>query len=387
METKIHEAAKGCCVPSESLKKIEYYRHPLDAQDKAELMNVLDKLFLTTGTVTKEFEEKFSHYLGTNYAVGVMSCTHALELCLRYFNIGVGDEVITTPLSFVATANAIEYVGAKPVFVDVEWTTANIDPLLIEAAITPKTKAIIPVHLYGQMCNMPAIKAIADKHGLIVIEDAAHCIEGEYQGVKSGTLSHASCYSFYATKNITSGEGGAIATNDEDMYKWLIQARSHGISSSAADRYTKKYQHYDMDFLGMKTNMPNINAALLIHQLERIEQLYTQRKLLFDRYEQVLSTFEKPQTHDDARHAYHVVSVWLKNRDAAIEYLYEKGIGVAVHYRPIHLMSYYVKKYGYKKGNFPIAEYIGETTLSLPLYPALPLESVDYICDTLKGLL
>lgn len=366
-------------------KRVEYFRHNLEAQDKAELMKVLDTVFLTTGTVTKEFEEKFARYLDVKHTVGVMSCTHALELCLRYFNIGAGDEVITTPLSYVATANAIEFMGAKPVFVDVEWTTGNIDPLLIEAAITPRTKAIIPVHLYGQMCNMTVIKEIADKHNLIVIEDAAHCIEGEHKGHKSGTLSNAACFSFYATKNITSGEGGAIATNDSAMAAWLLQGRSHGISSSAADRYTKKYQHYDMEFLGMKSNMTNMQAALLVHQLERIESLHAQRELLFKKYEQLLEKFEKPQTVPEARHAYHLFSIWVKNRDQLIDYVDEKGIGVAVHYRPAHLMSYYVKKYGYKKGDFPIAEYIGDSTLSLPLYPTLSVESVEYVCDVVKS--
>lgn len=367
-------------------RRVEYFKHNLEAVDKAELMKVLDTVFLTTGAVTKTFEEQFAQYLGVKHAVGVMSCTHALELSLRYFNIGAGDEVITTPLSYVATANAIEFMGAKPVFVDVEWTTANIDPSLIEAAITPRTKAIIPVHLYGQMCDMYAIKAIADKHNLIVIEDAAHCIEGTYKGIRPGVLSDAACFSFYATKNITSGEGGAIATNNDAMKKWLTSGRSHGISSSAADRYTKKYQHYDMEFLGMKTNMTNMQAALLVHQLERIENLLAQRKRLFDRYEQLLTICEKPQTAPDAGHAYHVFSVWLSNRDAAIDYLYEKGVGVAVHYRPTHLMSYYKNKYGYKKGDFPIAEYIGESTLSLPLYPLLLEEEVAYVCDALKSL-
>ena len=386
MEVKEYTVDKGISALSEQKRKVEYFRHNLEQQDKAELMKVLDTVFLTTGTVTKQFEEDFARYLGAKYAVGVMSCTHALELCLRYFGIGEGDEVITTPLSYVATANTIEFVGAKPVFVDVEWTTANIDPTLIEAAITPRTKAIIPVHLYGQMCNMTAIKEIADRHGLIVIEDAAHCVEGEHLGGKSATLSNAACYSFYATKNITAGEGGAIATNDEEMHKWLLQGRSHGISSSAADRYTKKYRHYDMEFLGMKSNMTNMQAALLLHQVERIETLHKRREVLFNLYETLLTKFERPGLEADSRHAYHVYSVWVKNRDAAIDFLYEQGVGVAVHYRPTHLMSYYQEKYGYQKGNFPIAEYIGEHTLSLPLYPLLLEEEVVYVCEVLQRL-
>ena len=364
-------------------RKVEYFKHNLEAQDKAEMIKVLDTVFLTTGAITKQFEQQFAQYTGTRHAVGVMSCTHALELCLRYFGIGDGDEVITTPMSYVATANAIECVGAKPVFVDVEWETANIDATKIEAAITKKTKALLPVHLYGQMCNMKMIKEIADKYNLKIIEDAAHCIEGEYEGKKIGAFSDAACVSFYATKNITSGEGGAIVTNSEDMYQWLIAARSHGISSSAADRYTKKYQHYDMEFLGMKCNMSNMQASLLIHQLERIDALHACRKKLFEHYEQSLSLFEQPKFVSGSKHAYHVYSIWVEKRDQALEYLYDNGIGAAVHYRPAHLMSYYKIKYGYKKGDFPVAEYIGDTTVSLPLYPLLLEEEVSYVCDAL----
>lgn len=368
-------------------RKVEYFKHNLELADKTEMLKVLDTVFLTTGTVTKQFEIAFAEYIGTHYAVGVMSCTHALELCLRYFNIGPGDEVITTPLSYVATANAIESVGAKPVFVDVAWETANIDVTKIEAAITTKTKAILPVHLYGQMCNMRSIQKIAAAYNLKVIEDAAHCIEGEFEGKKIGAFSDAACVSFYATKNITSGEGGAIVTNNEQMNSWFLQARSHGISSSAADRYTKKYQHYDMEFLGMKCNMSNMQASLLIHQLQRINILHARRKKLFEQYEQLLSVYEQPRFISGSTHAYHLYSIWVKNRDQILEALYDRGIGAAVHYRPAHVMTYYKNKYGYKKGDFPIAEYIGDTTISLPLYPLLLEEEVEYVCNTLKDIL
>lgn len=353
---------------------IEFYKHALNDADRQEVLHVLHSLFLTTGTWVAEFERAFASYLMARHAVGVMSCTHALELCLRYFDIGAGDEVITTPLSFVATANAIEYVGAKPVFVDVEPATGNIDVTLVEQAITQKTKAIIPVHLYGQMVDMQALRTIADKHNLIIIEDAAHCVEGIRDGIRVGQLAEAACFSFYATKNITSGEGGAITTNDQKMYEWLLQARSHGLSSNAAQRYTKKYEHYDQTFLGMKCNMSNIQAGLLLHQLERIEDLWLERKVLWDYYDTHLAAIKKPSAVENSKHAYHLYTLWAQDqqsRDVLLSSLFDQGVRTAVHYNPIHLMSYYKNKYGYKKGDFPYAEKIGFSTITLPFYSNL----------------
>lgn len=369
----------------DALEKIEFFKHALNVKDKEELLAVTNSLFLTTGSLVINFEKKFAAYMQSQYAVGVSSCTHALELCLRYFNIGVGDEVITTPLSFVATANAIEYVGAKPIFVDVESATGNLDVHLVEAAITPKTKAIIPVHLYGQMCDMQALRKLANTYNLKLIEDAAHCIEGMRNGIRVGALADAACYSFYATKNITSGEGGAVTTNSEEMALWLKKARSHGISSNAADRYTKKYQHYDMTFLGMKCNMTNLQAALLIHQVERIDLLHQRRKMLVELYDSLLKTIPKPDFLNDIKHAYHAYTIWSEKRDELMGYLQDYKIGVAVHYRPIHMMSYYQKKYGYQYCDFPIAYKMGAETLSLPLYPSLKDKNIEYVCDIIKS--
>ena len=243
--------------------KVEFYKHNISVEDKEEVLRVLNSFFLTTGDWTKRFENKFARYVGSNYALGLTSCTNALELALRCYGFGTGDEVITTPMSFIATANAVEYVGAKPVFVDVEETTGNIDASRIESAITKHTKAILPVHLYGQLCDMRAIRLVADRYKLKIIEDAAHCIEGIRDGVRVSELGDIACYSFYATKNITSGEGGAVTTNDATVYNWLFQGRQHGLNKQAADRYTKRYEHYDMAFLGLKCNMSNIWQSLL----------------------------------------------------------------------------------------------------------------------------
>jgi dTDP-4-amino-4,6-dideoxygalactose transaminase len=258
-------------------KKIEFFKHNLEKIDITSCQKVLNSIFLTSGEVTKQFEDKLRKLVGSKYAVGVTSCTDALFLSLKYFGIKKGDEVITSPLSFVSTANVIEHCGAKPVFVDVELDTGNIDANLLEKHINKNTKAIIPVHLYGQMCDMSKIRKIAKKHKISVVEDSAHCLEGSRNGFKPGMLSDMACFSFYTTKTLTCGEGGAIACNNKDIYEWLIRARLHGINKSAADRYTKLYQHYDMEFLGYKCNLTNISSSLLINQIERVIKYKRQR--------------------------------------------------------------------------------------------------------------
>ncbi len=367
-------------------QKIEFYRHNISNKDKEELLKVLDSIFLTTGEIVNNFESKFANYLNSKYAVGVTSCTNALELVLRYFNIGPGDEVITTPMSFVATANVIEYVGAKPVFVDVEKSTGNIDINFIESAITNKTKAIIPVHLYGHMCDMRAMRTIADKYNLRIIEDAAHCVEGERDGIKPGQLGDAACFSFYATKNLTCGEGGAIVCNDLDMYEWLFMGRGHGITKNAAQRYTKKFEFYDMTFLGMKCNMSNIQAALLINQLDNLDSLWQDRKkltMIYNTNFNSLINLKRPTLLSNTKHAWHLYTIWVdaKKRSELLSYFQDFGVGVAVNYKPIHLMDFYKRKYGYKLGDFPVAENLGDSTISLPLYPSLTLGEIHRIIE------
>ncbi len=371
--------------------KIEFYKHNLSSQDKNELMKVLDSIFLTTGEWTKKFEEKFSAYLGSKYVVGLTSCTNALELSLKYFGIKCGDEVITTPLSFIATANSIEYCGAKPIFVDLEEKTGNINTDLIEKAITPKTKAIVPVHLYGQMADMKKIKLIADKHNLKLIEDSAHCLEGQRDGLNPGRLSDAACFSFYATKSITSGEGGAIACSDSKIYNWLLKARLHGMSKDAAQRYCGKYKHYDMDFLGFKCNMSNIQAALLVHQVDKLDGLLSARENIAQQYNQGFQDNQKiklPEVAEKSRHARSLYTIWVepKKRDEYLAKIQEKGIGVAVNFRAIHLMHYYKAKYGYQRGDFPVAERIADSTITLPLYPRLEPKEIEYIIDSVNKI-
>lgn len=373
------------------MSKIEFYRHCLTDEDAQEVVSVVHSTFLTTGDWTKRFQEKFAAMLGAKYAVGVMSCTHALELALRCFGIGPGDEVITTPMSFIATANVIELVGAKPVFVEVETNTGNMDAEKIEAAITQQTKAIIPVHLYGQMCDMKKIREIADRHDLKIIEDAAHCVEGSRDGIRVGQLGDVACFSFYATKNLTCGEGGAVTCNDPAIYEWMIKGRQHGMSKQAADRYVKRYEHYDMEFLGMKANMSNLQAALMIHQMDRLETQLARREEIAKRYDAGFAgnvNIQKPAVLSDSKHARHLYTIWVnpEKRDEYLGSIQDAGIGIAINFRAIHLMKYYREKFGFTRGMFTNAEKIGDSTITLPLYPKLQDEEIETVIRTVNEI-
>lgn len=372
--------------------KIEFFKHNIEQDDIKRATDVLNSIFLTTGQVVSEFENSFAAYIKAQHAIGVTSCTAALHLSLLAYGIGRGDEVITTPMSFCATSNSILHAGATPVFVDVEKETGNINAELIEAAITKKTKAIMPVHLYGQMCDMKKIRTIADKYGLIVIEDAAHAIEAERDGLKVGEAADTACFSFYATKNITSGEGGVIATNDSAKAELLKTLRLHGIDKSAIDRYTKIYQHWDMPVLGWKYNMDNIHAALLIGQLKKINALWKRRDKIWRIYEDAFDGIKDLRilkTMRNSKHARHLFTILVREdkRDSVLHGLQNRGIGVAVNYRPIHLLKYYRETFGYKVGDFPVAEDIGKRTISLPLYPRLDNTEVCHVIESLKKVL
>jgi len=369
--------------------KVEFYKHNVGQQDIDNVVEVLNSLFLTTGEVVSEFEYKFSRYLDCRYTVGVTSCTAALHLSLLACGIGPGDEVITTPMTFIASANSVIHAGATPVFVDVEPETANINVDLIEGAITAKTKAILPVHLYGQMCDMKKIRAIADRYHLIIIEDAAHAIEASRDGIRPAQLGDAACFSFYATKNITSGEGGAVSTNNEEIAEKLKKLRLHGMSKGAADRYSKRYEHWDMEMLGWKYNMSNIQAALLLSQLGRIEQNWQRREQICEMYEEafeedsVVTCLKVLPNSKSARHLFTIL-VPPKRRDSIMGQFQESGIGVAVNFQAIHLLTFYRQTFGYERGMYPIAEKIGDSTITLPLYPKLSNEEVQYVIKVVK---
>jgi len=374
------------------MMKVEFYKHNIGEEEKKKVLECLDGIFLTTGSYVAEFEEQFASYLNLKYAVGLNSCTAALHLSLLALGIGEGDEVITTPMTFIATATAIMHTGAKPVFVDVEPETALIDPDRIESAITKRTKVIIPVHLYGQMCDMKRIRAIADKYNLKIIEDAAHCIEGKRDGVGPGQLGDIACFSFYATKNITSGEGGAVATNDEELAKKVKLLRTHGMSKEAADRYAGQYKHWDMIECGWKYNMDNIQAAMLLPQLRKIDDHWAKRDSLYKEYMNYLSEIPEirlPRIVSNSKSSYHLFTIWVdKNkRDKVIQKLGEARIGAAVNYRAIHLLTYFRNTFQFKTGDFPFAENIGNITISLPFYVRLRSKDIRHIASKLKSIL
>lgn len=372
--------------------KIEFFRHNIGFEEKQSVNNILDSVFLTTGEAVDQFERDLAHYVGAQYCVGLMSCTAALHLALLALDVGSGDEVITTPMTFVATSTAIIHAGAKPVWVDVEKHTGNFNADLIEDAITEKTKAIIPVHLYGQMCDMKKIRMIADKYNLVVIEDAAHSLESAREGIRVGQLADVACFSFYATKSITSGEGGAVATNSKELADKIRILRQHGINKEAADRYTKKYEHWDLLELGWKYNMSDIQAALLIPQLGKAEQYWKRREYIYNKYRNAFSklrNLDMPEVYPNSKSGYHLFTLWVEptKRDVILKKLQEKGIGVAINYRAIHLLRKFKDLFQKKRGSFPVAERIGDSTISLPLYPKLKDNEIDYVIASVKEIL
>jgi len=369
--------------------RVPFYRHDLGERELGAIAEVFRGPILTTGDVVTEFEKAFAAYLGRRHALAVTSCTGAMHMALLALNIGPGDEVITTPMTFIATAAAILEAGAKPVFVDVEPDTGNIDAKAVEAAITPRTKAILPVHLYGLLCDMRALRKVADAHGLAIVEDSAHCVEGIRDGVRPGALSDVACFSFYATKNLTCGEGGALVTDNSELLESLRMLRLHGMTKSAADRHREGYQHWDMKILGWKYNMDNIQAAILIPQLQRLVVKLVDRERLARRYNERLGRLnwlQIPAVPKDTVHARHLYPVWIDAalRDRMIKGLQERGVQTVVNYRAIHQTSYLRQELGYKDGAFPIAESIGDRAISLPFYPGMPDDYIDIVCDAVE---
>ena len=376
--------------------KIEFYKHNLKKEDIQSVVNVLKSIFLTTGPKVNEFEEKFAEYIGIKNAVGLTSCTAALHLALLRHGIGNGDQVITTPMTFVATASAIIQAGAKPVFIDVCPKSGLILPDDVESVIklNDKIKAIIPVHLYGRMADMKGFSKLAKKYGVTLIEDAAHCIEGKRDGVRPGQLSDAACFSFYATKAMTCGEGGAIVCNSGEDASWYRSARHHGISKNASSRYTKKYEHWDMEMMGWKYNMDDIQAALLINQIKHLDEYREKRQSLENLYRKLLSDIDGldfiEETSSVEISGHHLFTVLLPrnvSRDNVIQDLQRQRVGCAVNYRAVHTLKYFKETFGYRPEDFPNAYDMGNRTISLPLYPKLTKKEVVRVCDILKKVI
>lgn len=368
------------------MPEIQFLNPYITGSDIKEAVKAIKSGWLTYSDVSKKFEEDFSEYLGVKEAVLNSSGTGALHVSLLAAGIGPGDEVITTPLSYVATSNVILYVGAKPVFVDVEPDTGLIDVSKIKKAITKKTKAIIPVHMYGQMADMRKLKKLADKHNLSIIEDACHAIEAERDGIRPGQASFSACFSFHVAKNITSGEGGAVATNSGLGEKTRLLGE--GGVERIGDRKTGAYTRY-MTMLGYKYSLTSFQAALLMGQLKRIDKQWKTRRRLWRGYAKKLKSVKGvffPKEIQNSKHAYHMFVIWVDQgkRDRLRKKLDEAGVQTSIHFNPIHLEPYYKKTFGFRAGDFPVAEKLGFSTITLPLYPSLKKKEQDYIIKKIR---
>lgn len=379
-------------------KFLVYGAPKIEDDDVQEVVNVMQSGWLGTGPKVHKFEKDFSQYKEVNHAIALNSCTASLHLSLLAAEIGVGDEVITTPLTFCATINAIIHSGATPVLVDVDPRSMNIDPLQIEAAITPKTKAILPVHFSGYPCDMDKICDIAEKNQLLIIEDCAHAIETEYKGKKAGTIGDFGCFSFYVTKNVITGEGGMIVTNKENWANKIKCLALHGMSKDAWKRFSDSgYKHYDIVECGYKYNMMDLQAAIGIHQLERVEKNWLRRREIWQRYEKELShlPIKLPYNVTDmgSRHAYHLYTVLIDefktgiSRDEFLDCMTRRNIGVGVHYRSIPEHTYYKNTYSWQPEDYPVASMIGKQTVSLPLSANLSDTDVSDVIEAINGVL
>jgi dTDP-4-amino-4,6-dideoxygalactose transaminase len=366
----------------------------LGDEEYEEVVDTLRSGWITMGPKTRRFEEAFAPYVEASHAVAVSSCTAGLHLALVAGQIGPGDEVITSPLTFCSTANVIVHQGAVPVLADVQPDTYNVDPQEIEKRITPRTKALIPVHLGGQPCDMDPIQALAEKHGLLVIEDAAHALGAEYKGCRIGALSDVTVFSFYATKNLTTGEGGMICTEDEDLAEKLRVLRLHGISSDAWKRYSDKGTwYYEVQLPGYKYNMTDVQAALGLHQLAKQERFQALREEYARIYTEAFAELPEtvtPYVEEHVRHAWHLYAIRLDlerltiDRGQFIEALRGENVGASVHFIPLHLHPFYQREYGFEKGDYPVAEKVYEGIVSLPLYPKMTRQDVDDVVEAVR---
>ena len=369
--------------------QVPFYRHSLAPENSKFVAKVLETPFLTSGPIGKEVEAQLCEYFGVKHAKLVNSWTNGAVATLLALDIGPGDEVIVPAMTFIATANVVELVGAKPIFIDCDPDTLLITPELVKAAITNNTKAVIPVHMYGQMCDIKAIKEILPKDQKIsIIEDCAHTFEAKFNGERPGKYSDAAIFSFYATKNVTCGEGGAIITNVPHLFERIIQAILHGMSAGAADRFKSgQYKHWGMDYLGTKANLPDLLACFLPDQIRTVEERLEVREFLAAKYENTLksSKIKLPKINPKVVHSRHLFPIYVGKsaRDESLMTLGNSNIGATVNYRSVTSMNYYKSKYGFLGTEFPSSLNWGEGTLSIPLFPGMTEEEQEYVIEVL----
>lgn len=371
--------------------EIPFHKPYITDEEIAEVIDSIKSGWLTMGAKTIRFEEEFRQYIGSRHAVSLSSCTAALHLALKVINLRPEDEVIIPAMTFTATGEVVCYFNARPVIVDVDKETHNIDINAIEKSITSKTRAIIPVHYAGQPCDMDEIMAIANKHNLYVIEDAAHSLPAWYKGKKIGTIGKMTCFSFYATKTLATGEGGMITTENDEWAERIKILRLHGISKNAWKRYSNEgLWYYEVTDAGYKYNMTDIQAALGLAQLKKVEQMWEMRKCIAEKYTEAFKDSDliiPPCVNSDRVSAWHLYVIKLNlealniNRAKFIEELRRRGVGISVHFIPLHRHPFYRDSFGYNPEDFPNSEWLYERIISLPIYPGMPGEDVNRVIE------
>lgn len=376
--------------------KVPFYLPDLGEAECREVVASIQSNWLSKGPRTLEFESEFARYVESDYAVGLHSCTAGLHLAQLALGVGAGDEVITTPYTFAATANTIIHCGATPVFVDIDPLTQNIDVEKIEQAITTRTKAIIPVHYAGFPCEMDRIRELADHYHLAIIEDAAHALYTQYKGRPIGSIGDVTCFSFYATKNLTTGEGGMVTTSDEELATYMRKMSLHGMSRNAWNRYSEKGSwYYEVEDAGFKCNMTDLQASLGLVQLQKLEgmqKLREEHAREYGRYLGECDALQLPYETPEHRHAWHLYPIRLQleritlTRDQLIEELKEAGIGTSVHFIPVPHHPYYRTR-GYRLEDYPRTTSTYQSTISLPFYPGLKSAQIQYVSETILSLI
>jgi dTDP-4-amino-4,6-dideoxygalactose transaminase len=376
---------------------LPYHQPLIEPDDEQAVLETLRSGWITTGPRTKKFEQTLAAYVGAERAIAVNSCTAALLLALDAAGVGPGDEVITSPITFASTANVVVHRGATPVFADVQRDTQNIDVERLEAAITPKTKAIIPVDFAGHPADLEPIMTLARRRGIVVIEDAAHSIGAEYHGRRVGSIADMTAFSFYATKNITSGEGGALTTNNAEWAERAAIMALHGISRDAWKRYGNEgYRHWDIIYPGYKFNMFDIQGALVASQMTKLDRFWDRRVALKARLDAGLSDvpeIERLAERPGIKHAYHLYPIVVRtealtaDRDVIMNAIQAENVGIGVHFRAVHLHPYYQQTFAFRRGDFPNAEYYSDRTISLPLYPKMSDGDADDVVAAVRKVI
>jgi dTDP-4-amino-4,6-dideoxygalactose transaminase len=374
--------------------QVPFHRALVGEEEVAAVAEAIRSGWLTMGPKTFEFERKFADYVGASHAIAVATGTAALHLALEASGIRAGDEVLLPTTTFTATAEAVTYLGARPVLVDIDPVTMNINPEDAAHRITPKTKAIIPVHLAGQPCEMQQIQKLVDAHRLSIIEDAAHALPSEYHGKRVGQISDLTCFSFYATKTLTTGEGGMVTTENPELADRIRLMRLHGIERDAWKRYRGDGSwRYEVLEAGFKYNLTDFQSAMGMVQLARCDSMRHARQIIATRYNSVFSTIPElitPEIRENLSTSWHLYILRLRldglrcDRDAFIRALHEEGVCCSVHFIPLHLQPYYQRAFGYRKGDFPCAEEQFDRCLSLPIFPGMTESEIEHVVRAVK---